>query len=241
MNIKDTLRKLLNFLHLDITKNLEYDRLTKVIMQQVINSNSNCIDVGCHKGEMLDEILKLAPQGKHIGFEPIPIFYNNLKDKYANKATIYNYALAAKEGIATFNYVTNDPAYSGLQKRSYDIKNPEIEIIDVQQKKLDNLIAETDHIHFIKIDVEGGEFDVLQGASKTISRCKPIIIFECGNGASNYYGTTADALYNFMCNDLGMQINTLKAYIKKNPALSATAFHNYFETASEYYYVAYWN
>jgi leucyl aminopeptidase len=33
MFLKEFIRNTLNFLHLDLTKNLEYDRLTKVIMR----------------------------------------------------------------------------------------------------------------------------------------------------------------------------------------------------------------
>ena len=42
-------------------------------------------------------------------------------------------------------------------------------------KKLDDLQLEVD---LIKIDTQGFEFPVLQGAIKTIVRCKPVIILE---------------------------------------------------------------
>lgn len=38
MNYKNITRSLLNFLHLDLTKNLKYDRLTKLIMKKVIKT-----------------------------------------------------------------------------------------------------------------------------------------------------------------------------------------------------------
>lgn len=72
--IKDTIRKGLNALHLDLTKNLKYDRLTKEVIARSLKNNSNAIDAGCHKGEILDLILKHAPNGKHFAFEPIPDF-----------------------------------------------------------------------------------------------------------------------------------------------------------------------
>ena len=59
--------------------------MTETIMRRVIQHNSNCIDIGCHKGEILDVMLELAPEGKHTAFEPIPVFYNALIEKYKSK------------------------------------------------------------------------------------------------------------------------------------------------------------
>ncbi|GAB4290781.1 MAG: hypothetical protein Kow0068_16170 [Marinilabiliales bacterium] len=116
--IKETLREFFITLHLDLTKNLKYDRLTKVILKKYLNSNSNCIDVGCHKGEILDLILKYAPQGKHYAFEPIPYLYNELRNKYKNKAEIFPYALSDTNGESNFQLVKNAPAYSGIKKKA---------------------------------------------------------------------------------------------------------------------------
>jgi len=79
MTIKNLLRFTLTLIHLDITKNMEYDRLTKVIMRRVLSINSNCIDIGCHKGEILELILRYAPEGNHYAFEPIPYLFNQLE------------------------------------------------------------------------------------------------------------------------------------------------------------------
>jgi FkbM family methyltransferase len=239
MDFKEAIRNILIYLHLDITKNLAYDRLTKKIMHQFIKPNSNCIDIGCHKGEILNTILQLAPNGKHFGFEPIPYLFKALVSKYKNQATILPFALANETGETTFNLVKNDPAYSGLQKRRYDFKNPDIEIIKVELQKLDNVIPKELPIDFIKIDVEGGEFGVLQGAKETIKRCKPLIIFESGTGASDYYNTNAADIFSLISTELNMHIYTLQGFIKKNNPLSMEQFSNYFDTASEYYYVAY--
>ena len=149
MNIKSLLRYILNFIHFDITKNLEYDRLTKLIMRRVINNNSNCIDVGCHKGEILESILKYSPEGKHYAFEPIPYLFHQLEKKYKRKALIYPYALSDKAGESSFQFVKNAPAYSGIKKRKYDIAKPDIEEIKVELKTLDEIIPGDTKIDFI--------------------------------------------------------------------------------------------
>ncbi|MDR0970130.1 MAG: FkbM family methyltransferase [Lentimicrobiaceae bacterium] len=236
--IKDTLREVFISLHLDLTKNLKYDRLTRIILKKYVKRNNNCIDVGCHKGEILDLMLDSAPEGKHYAFEPIPYLFNELKNKYEHKAAIFPYALSDNSGETTFQLVKNAPAYSGIKKRRYDITNPVIEEIKVNLKTLDEMIPLNEEIHFIKIDVEGGEFGVLKGAKNLLKRNKPIIIFECGKGASDYYGTSPLDLYNFISNEIGLKIYTLQSFIKNKQPIKEFEFERYFNTNEEYYFIA---
>ncbi len=232
---------MLNFIHLDLTKNLEYDRLTKLIMRRVINNNSNCIDVGCHKGEILDIILKYSPEGKHYAFEPIPYLFIQLEKKYKNKALVYPYALSDKTGNSSFQFVKNAPAYSGIKKRKYDIARPNIEEIKVELRTLDEIIPADTKIDFIKIDVEGGEFGVIKGAKKLLKNSQPNVVFECGLGASEYYGTNPIELYNFITKEAGLKISTLKSFIKNSKPLTSNEFDDYFKKNKEYYFVAHTN
>ncbi len=238
MSFKNTIRTTLNFLHLDLTKNLEYDRLTKLIMKQVIKSDSNCIDIGCHKGEILDIILQYSPNGNHFGFEPLPFLFDRLNEKYKNKATILPFALSNKDGKSTFQYVKNAPAYSGIKKRKYDIVNPEIEEINVELKKLDDVIPSNTKIDFIKIDVEGAELGVLKGSKKLIKKYKPTIIFEFGLGASDFYGTSPEDIFNLLTKEVGLQIFSLRSFLKNDSSLDLKEFEHYFNNNKEYYFIA---
>lgn len=238
MLVKTLVKKLFIYLHLDLTKNLEYDRLTKEIIKEFVLNNFNCIDVGCHKGEILSQLIKQAPNGKHYGFEPIPYLNQNLKEKFKNKATIFSCALSNSNGNTQFQLVRNAPAYSGIRKRKYDITNPEIEEITVEKRTLDSIISSKEHIDFIKIDVEGGEFDVLKGGLDLLKKCKPTILFECGKGASDFYGTKPNDLFDFITEEIGLKVFTLKSFIKKRKSLSKIEFENDFETIKEYYFVA---
>jgi FkbM family methyltransferase len=236
--IKYWARKSLNTLHIDLTKNLEYDRLTEKILNRELKNNSNCIDVGCHKGEILEIILKNASQGKHFAFEPIPVFYQTLLIKFQSKTNIYPYALAEQSGNTTFQFVKNAPAYSGLKQRKYDIENPEIEEIDVEIKRMDEVIPLDVKIDLIKIDVEGAEMGVLLGASKILDRHKPMLIFEFGMGASNFYGTTPRLIFDYLVKDKGYQIFTLKSFVNKGQALEFEVFEKLYSESKEYYFVA---
>ncbi|HEY9114679.1 MAG TPA: FkbM family methyltransferase [Bacteroidales bacterium] len=235
--MKDFIRKILRALHLDLTKNLQYDRSTVKIMKRIIKPASNCVDIGCHKGEMLDLMLKYAPAGKHFAFEPIPEMYEQLKLRYNGNCEVFQMALSDKKGETTFNYVKNAPAYSGIKKRKYAVKVPQIEELKVNVDLLDNVLPKDLKIDFIKIDVEGGEFGVLKGAVEILKKSKPVVVFEFGLGASEFYGTKPGELFDLL-ETCGLKISLLKSWLKEENPLDKEAFIEIYHENKEYYFIA---
>ncbi|PLX00522.1 MAG: FkbM family methyltransferase [Marinilabiliales bacterium] len=237
--LKEFIRRILIFLHIDVTKNIKYDRLTMDILDKVLCYDSNCIDIGCFKGEILQEFIKRSPGGTHVAFEPIPGFFKALKKKFKSKQlTIHNIALSDQSGVITFNYVIDAPAYSGIKKRDYDGKNPDIELIEVKTDKLDHALPANYRVDLIKIDVEGAEFKVLKGAYNTLKKSKPIIIFEFGLGASDFYKVSPEQFYQYLAVECGYQIYKLKSFLKDGLFLSKSAFIETYNTRKDYYFVA---
>jgi FkbM family methyltransferase len=238
-SIKNGIRKALFTAGIDLTKNQKYDRQTLAIMKKVLKPNSNCIDVGCHKGEVMDEIIKIAPGGKHYGFEPIPEYFEYLKKKYSANSQIHIFkkALSDENGTAEFHWVKNAPAYSGLKQRSYSVKNPEIEKINVELTELDQLGSDFPSISLIKIDVEGAEMKVLKGAKKFIQQHQSTIVFEYGLGAADHYGVDPDDIFLFF-NECDYQLNTLEGFLNNETGIAQNEFSRMYESNQEYYFVA---
>jgi len=240
MSIRQVLKFFVVHLRLPLTQNLAYDIYTRKIMSEVLHADSNCIDIGCHRGEIMDEILKLAPHGKHYAFEPLPHLYKFLKEKYQSKnIELFSLALFDKKGTTAFNYVVNAPAYSGIRRRHYDIPDAQVSELAVESDLLDNIIPEGIMIDFIKIDVEGAEFPVLKGGVKLINRCRPVIIFEFGVGAADYYGSKPEHVFEFLNSVCGMNISTLKGYLQKEKSLTGNEFIDLYGSQKEYYFVAF--
>ena len=237
--MKQLLKRILTLLHISVTRNQKYDAFTQKIIHRSLKPGSNCIDIGCHKGEILDLMIKGAPLGKKIGFEPIPELYLDLTEKYSAdpQVTIYQTALYDQTGTTTFQHVLNAPAYSGIKKRKYDGKQVEIHQITVETGLLDQMIPTDLRIDLMKIDVEGAEFRVMKGAAKTLRRWKPVIIFEFGLGAADFYNSQPNDLHAFLTRDCGMKISTLKGYLDHAPSLTESKFCAMFEKGSEYYFV----
>jgi len=235
---KDAVRKLFNFLHLDFSLNLKYDRLTKAVIKKVLSKDSIGVDVGCHKGEIFELMVKYGNQKGHYAFEPIPYYYSLLNSKFGKDHNIFPYALADKSGGAIFNYVHNAPAYSGLKERKYDTANPNIEKIEVIIKQLDEVIPENVNISLIKIDVEGAEYGVLLGGKTTIERCKPVILFEFGLGASDVYETSPKMIFEYFSN-LGYQIYLLDQWLNKtSTGLGLEQFETIYHNKKEFFFLA---
>jgi len=238
--LKQSVKQVFRFLNIDLTRNMKYDRQTARVIKKVLQPGSGTIDVGCHKGEMLSAFLQMAPKGNHFAFEPIPGFYTELKKKFNHPhCHIFPYALAEKSGNTTFNYVKNAPAYSGLKQRKYAVENPEIEQIQVEIKTLDEMIPAHEKIDLIKIDVEGGELGVIKGGLQTILQNKPVIIFECGLGASEFYGTKPQDVYDILTQQAQLKLSTMAGWLGKKTPFTREAFCRVYESGSDYYFIAY--
>jgi len=81
--MKEIIRKLLLFLRIPVTKNIRYDILTIKLMKSILKPDSNCVDIGGFKGEILSIILGLSPNGRHFSFEPIPEYYRYISGKFS--------------------------------------------------------------------------------------------------------------------------------------------------------------
>jgi FkbM family methyltransferase len=239
--LKDKLKKMLNLLPFAVTQNQRYDRETEAIIRRVCRADSNCVDVGTHRGEILDIMRAAAPKGTHFGFEPLPHFFEKLTLKYRHAAHIhvFPYALSTEAGTASFNWVTTNPAYSGLKKRSYDRPNEVEETITVETRRLDDVLLPFGvPVHLIKIDVEGGEMGVLCGAETILRRDHPVVIFEFGIGGSDHYGTTPQVLLDFL-KPLGYRVSLMERYLKGKTPFSLRELEAQFYGKKNFYFVAY--
>ena len=126
----------------------------------------NCIDIGSHIGFWSKDFTNTF---KHTyAFDPIPqVRECYVKNITNNNYTLYPYALGREESKKMFLY---SPSETGNTHAS-DRGNLEVTI-----KTLDSFNLED--IDYIKIDAEGYEIEVVEGAKKLIEKCKPFIHIE---------------------------------------------------------------
>jgi FkbM family methyltransferase len=221
-------------------RNQYYDDLTSCIIRQTVKPHSVCVDVGCHIGTILDIMMASAPQGTFYAFEPIPLLYEKLIERYGddNRVRLSPLALSDSVGQRTFHWVTSNPGFSGFRKRHYDRSNEEITLIDVRTALLDAVVDPGHHIDLIKIDVEGAELEVLSGARKILANDQPVVVFEHGLGAADYYETTPEDIFDLLNTKCGLRISLLDGYLRNKDALTREEFHKRFYVDYDYYFVA---
>lgn len=240
--MKELVKKLLKRLPIAFTKNQQYDRDTRRVLQRVLRPGANCVDVGCHKGEVLELMLRYAPQGQHHGFEPIPALFEGLQATFADRPNCHFYQLGLSDapGETSFNYVVSNPAYSGFVKRQYDRAEEQDTRITVRKERLDAVLPAGTRIALIKIDVEGAELQVLQGATGLIAASRPVIVFEHGLGASDYYGTRPEHIFDLLTSaPQHMKISTMARWLAGQAPFSRAELVQQFEQGLNYYFIAY--
>jgi FkbM family methyltransferase len=179
----------------------------RLLLAFSLAADSNCIDVGSHDGRFLSEMVRIAPLGRHIAYEPLPLFFAKLTKAFPG-VDVRGAALSNVNGTSDFTYVKNLPAYSGFRRRKYP-SQPTIETITVQTERLDDRLPSDYVPALIKIDVEGAEQLVIEGAMETLTRHRPIVLFEHGTGASDFYGTGPSDIYRLLCDSAGLRIFNL--------------------------------
>lgn len=177
------------------------------IMETHLEETSNCIDVGAYKGEFIDKFMEHAPNGSHWAFEPMPDYYEDLKQKYRN-VKVKNCALSDEKGKSDFIKVEGREAWSGLKRQEYpeDLSTTKKQ---VKVDKLDNIIKKNERVDFIKIDVEGAEQKVIRGGITTIRRNKPVVIFEHAKIHTSSYQSEPKDIYKLIKQKCDMDIYTL--------------------------------
>ena len=152
-------------------RNTKDDFHLSLLMSFILNQDSNCIDIGANRGKMLKQMLFLAPNGRHLAFEPIPELADRLRQLFP-QAFVHSVALSDSNGTASFSCIVGDEAFSGLSDRHFSGSNNLVHY-DVPTARLDDVIPDDFATSFIKIDVEGAEYLVLSGARNTLKGTSP--------------------------------------------------------------------
>lgn len=216
--------------------NTAYDQQTVEVFRRALASDSTCVDVGCHAGAILREMLQYAPDGILYAFEPIPSFYQYLEATFPS-VRLYNLALADTVGESTFQHVTSNPGYSGLKQRRYDRPDETIEEIVVKTDRLDNIVPENVAVALIKIDVEGAELNVMRGAERTLRRCRPIVVFEHGLGGADRYGASPELVYDLL-SDCGLEVSLMADWLNGGPVLGRQGLVDQYYGGPNFYFMA---
>ena len=172
------------------------------------------IDVGSHEGEFISRFLHYKKIKIFFCFEPNKKLFKKLHNKYRlnKKILLFDHALGennSKKKLFLSNLSYNSTMSSFNKDSNYlKLKNLIIKdqknnnFISIKQKTFDNVFKNKNIKNsFLKIDVEGYEYNVLKSASKKIKEAKYILIeHQFSNQYENNFDKVKKLLikYNFV-------------------------------------------
>ena len=158
------------------------------IIDHFKDKSKDAIDVGVYRGVYS---YKLSKEFNQIhSFEPNPLLFpylNRYLTKIIPNMTLYNYALSNKNELTNLKIPHRGKSifknnFEEIYKLGcatiHETNNFEkFNNYEVECKKLDDVIKDKE-ISFIKIDVEGHELSVIEGANNIINKYKPTLLVE---------------------------------------------------------------
>jgi FkbM family methyltransferase len=158
-----------------------YDRhgleLTKIILMHL--DKPVCLDIGANVG--VYSLFMSTFASKIYSFEPLPrnytIFQKNVALNHLTNIDIHTYGLSNEDKVDYF-YVNKNFNYGA---GSFDADHQDVSDkseIMLQLKIGDNELSECKKIDFIKMDIEGFEYQAIRGLQNTLVKHRPILMME---------------------------------------------------------------
>jgi len=160
-----------------------YERSVVELLTNKLHNNINdvFIDVGAHIGKYTILAAKIAQEGLIIALEPHPANYKlllkNIRLNELQNVITLNVAAWNKDCIMKLFVGKNSETHSLARKAHENVTE---KYFYVKAFKLDNVVKKLGlrRIDWVKIDVEGGEIEVLEGMSDILRKYKPRLIVE---------------------------------------------------------------
>ena len=189
----------------------------EIIEHFILKEGDIVVDVGAHIG--LYTIIaskQVGLKGKVVAIEAEPgnfeILTTNIKLNQLTNVLSLNSAASSKEEKVKLNMPYEELGHTKYHSIMFQrVGEAGKKFVEVDANTLDNLLPQNgiEEVNWIKIDVEGAEYEVLRGATKTLSKSKDIaLLIEIHNlGCTNFYQQIIDFLRPY-----GFKIEFEKSY-----------------------------
>lgn len=162
-----------------------YERSTTRALARIARPDMIAIDIGANIGaQALPLARQVGPKGRVIAIEPADSAIARLRDncalnpEFEARVTLVHRALGAAGDRPAENYFASWPLATTVNAHPVHQGKPERS--SAAASTLDDLIEELGlaRVDLIKLDVDGNELPVMNGASATLGRHQPVIVFE---------------------------------------------------------------
>ena len=152
------------------SKRLDHDEYSLGAILPFIEQGAWVVDAGAFIGDhTIAYLKKVGPEGKVFAFEPNPAAYACLCHNCPDAVT-FNSGLSNTESVASYKPDPNAGA------GHLDIGEGDTKLVTLDSLNLRRC-------DFLKIDVEGWEYEALEGAERTILTHRPVMWIEINEGS----------------------------------------------------------
>lgn len=155
---------------------------TIALMRRHAVKGGDIIHAGTSHGGFLPGVAAAMRDGYLIwGFEGNPDNYRcahvTMIINGLENVILHQMALAAKPGHARYLVRKNGTRLGGWSaiKRQ---PGREQDCVTVRTSSIDEIVPEDRPVRLIQLDIEGGEYNAIMGAKRTIERCRPALVLE---------------------------------------------------------------
>lgn len=168
------------------------------LCRSFVDPSRDAIDVGGNVGFFTVLMAHCLPARRVLTIEPTPPALERLRrnihlNDVSERVIVYDGVAAEKAGSRVIRRIDGKEEYSSLGAMAHpSIKGKPVVEELVNAATIDSLVADLGlDPGFIKIDVEGVEHLVLQGAASTLSRSRPVILAELSDYLLRRNGSSA--------------------------------------------------
>lgn len=160
------------------------------MLEAMCGEGNLALDIGANIGCTALALSQIVGNGRVAAFEPVPrtFAYLSKNAEAVPNVAIHNFALGKEPGTLPMQGAEGDSSGAFIANQ-FHIGNAGYFQVDVPVRRLDDAFPSLglDRVDFIKIDVEGFELDVFEGAAETLRRFKPRVVLEMNHFCLNMF------------------------------------------------------
>ncbi len=173
-------------------------------VQSELKNARTILDIGANIGYTSLYYASINPSAQIFSFEPHPDIFIRAQENIAlnsfHNINLINLGLGEKKEVLKLYEVNeHNPGMNRIILEEKDIAFKKINVDTLDQFVIEKNIT---HLDFIKIDVEGFEYAVINGGKETIQKHKPLLFIELDDNNLKENNSSALALISLLY-DLG--------------------------------------
>ena len=182
------------------------------VVKNLVHAGDTVVDVGANIGYVSLLLSRwVGPTGRVYSLEPVPetfgLLLHNVRVLRLENIECLPFGASERDGMVAMDI----PAYADGLENYYEAKiveprsgNSNLKRVQAEVRRLDSLACLKDHrVSFVKIDAEGHEGSVIEGAAEVIRLWNPALLIEvagdpddAGSKASRLFARLARAGYS---------------------------------------------